>query len=74
MFLVAIKKKPVVAPDHIYVPKHEIVEIAEAKNVLEKALKVASAADVKELVRQSLADAGVGRMLQPMMGEKPGAE
>ena len=45
-----------------------------AKNVLEKALKVASAADVKELVRQSLADAGVGRMLQPMMGEKPGAE
>ena len=32
----AIKKKPIVAPDHIYVPKHEILEIAEAEKVLEK--------------------------------------
>ena len=30
----AIKKKPIVATDHIYVPKHEIVEIVEAKKVL----------------------------------------
>jgi DNA-directed RNA polymerase subunit H len=34
---VAIKKKPIVAPDHIYVPKHEIIkDIKEAKKVLEK--------------------------------------
>ena len=32
----AIKKKPIVAPDHIYVPKHEILEVAEAKKVLEE--------------------------------------
>ena len=32
----AIKKKPIVAPDHIYVPKHEILVIAEARKVLEK--------------------------------------
>ena len=32
----AIKKKPIVAPEHIYVPKHEILEIAEAKKVLEE--------------------------------------
>ncbi len=32
----AIKKKPIVAPDHIYVPKQEILAIAEAKKVLEK--------------------------------------
>ena len=32
----AIKKNPIVAADHIYVPKHEILEVAEAKNVLEK--------------------------------------
>ena len=32
----AIKKKPIVAPEHIYVPKHEILPIAEAKKVLEK--------------------------------------
>ena len=32
----AIKKKPIEAPDHIYVPKHEILAIAEAKKVLEK--------------------------------------
>jgi len=36
MFLVAIKKKPIIAPDHVYVPKHEILAIAEAKKVLEK--------------------------------------
>ena len=32
----AIKKKPIIAPDHIYVPKHEILAITEAKKVLEK--------------------------------------
>ena len=32
----ATKKKLIVAPDHIYVPKHEILAIAEAKEVLEK--------------------------------------
>ena len=32
----AIKKKPIVAPDHIYVPKHEIIPIEEAEKVLEK--------------------------------------
>ena len=32
----AIKKKPIVAPKHIYVPKHEILAIAESKKVLEK--------------------------------------
>ena len=32
----AIKKKPIVAPDHIYVPKHEILALAESKKVLEK--------------------------------------
>ena len=32
----AIKKKPIVAPDHIYVPKHEIIQITEAKKVLEQ--------------------------------------
>ena len=32
----ATKKKPIVAPDHIYVPKREILAIAEAKKVLEK--------------------------------------
>jgi len=36
VFLVAIKKKPIVAPDHFYVPKHEIMPIAEAQKVLEK--------------------------------------
>jgi len=32
----AVKKKPIVAPDHIYVPKHEIMSIEEARDVLEK--------------------------------------
>ena len=32
----AVKKKSIVAPDHIYVPKHEILAIAEAEKVLEK--------------------------------------
>ena len=32
----ATKKKPIVAADHIYFPKHEILEVAEAKNVLEE--------------------------------------
>ena len=32
----AIKKKPIIAPDHFYVPKHEIMPIAEAQKVLEK--------------------------------------
>ncbi|MFT5033967.1 MAG: phosphotransferase system enzyme I (PtsP) [Bacteroidia bacterium] len=48
--------------------------IEAAQNVLAKALKVSSEAEVKELVRQSLADAGVGQMLQPMMGVKLGSE
>jgi len=30
VYLVAIKKKPIVAPDHFYVPKHEILAFAEA--------------------------------------------
>jgi len=33
---VAIKKKPIIAPDHLYVPKHEIMKIEEAQKVLEK--------------------------------------
>jgi len=33
---VATKKKLIIAPDHIYDPKHEILAIAEAKEVLEK--------------------------------------
>ncbi len=32
----AVKKKPIVAPDHIYVPNHEIATITEAKEVLAK--------------------------------------
>ena len=32
----ATKKKLIISPDHIYVPKHEILAIAEAKEVLEK--------------------------------------
>ena len=32
----AIKKKPIVAPDHIYVPKHEIMTRKDAEEVLEK--------------------------------------
>ncbi len=32
----ATKKKPIVAPEHIYVPKHEIIPITEAKKVLEQ--------------------------------------
>ena len=32
----AIKKIPIVAPDHIYVPKHEIITKKEAEDVLEK--------------------------------------
>jgi DNA-directed RNA polymerase subunit H len=32
----AVKKKPIVAPDHIYVPEHKIMSIEEAKAVLEQ--------------------------------------
>ena len=32
----ASKKKVVLAPDHIYVPKHEIITKKEAEGVLEK--------------------------------------
>ena len=32
----AIKKIPAVAPDHVYVPKHEIITKKEAEDVLKK--------------------------------------
>ncbi len=32
----ASKKIPVLVPDHVYVPKHEILSIKEAEDVLEK--------------------------------------
>ena len=32
----ASKKNPVLVPDHVYVPKHEIMTIEEAKEVLQK--------------------------------------
>ena len=32
----AIKKIPAVAPDHVYVPKHEIMTKKEAEDVLKK--------------------------------------
>ncbi len=32
----ASKKIPVLVPDHVYVPKHEIMSIKEAEQVLEK--------------------------------------
>ena len=32
----AIKKTPAVAPDHVYVPKHEIMTKKDAENVLKK--------------------------------------
>jgi DNA-directed RNA polymerase subunit H len=32
----AIKKNQVLVPDHIYVPKHEIIPKADAEKVLEK--------------------------------------
>ena len=32
----AIKKVPLVAPDHVYVPKHEIMTKKEAEEVLQK--------------------------------------
>ena len=32
----AIKKPPAVAPDHVYVPKHEIMTKKDAENVLKK--------------------------------------
>ena len=40
-----------------------------ARNLLEKALKLGSNAQVKDLLRQSMAEAGVGRMLQPIVGD-----
>ncbi len=32
----ASKKNPVLVPDHVYVPKHEIMTIEQAKEVLQK--------------------------------------
>ncbi len=32
----ATKKNPVLVPDHVYVPKHEIISIKEAEQVLKK--------------------------------------
>ena len=32
----ATKKNPVLVPDHVYVPKHEIMTIKEAEDVLKK--------------------------------------
>ena len=32
----AIKKIPAVAPDHVYVPKHEIITKKEAEDVLKR--------------------------------------
>ena len=32
----ASKKNPVLVPDHIYVPKHEIMDLKESKKVLEE--------------------------------------
>jgi len=32
----ATKKNPVLVPDHVYVPKHEIMTINEAEDVLKK--------------------------------------
>ena len=34
--LLASKKNPVLVPDHVYVPKHEIMTKKEAEEVLEK--------------------------------------
>ena len=32
----ATKKNPVLVPDHVYVPKHEIIAIKDAEEVLKK--------------------------------------
>ena len=32
----AIKKNPVLVPDHVYVPKHELMEKKEAQKVLDE--------------------------------------
>ena len=32
----ATKKNPVLVPDHVYVPKHEIMTIKEAEEILKK--------------------------------------
>lgn len=32
----AVKKNPVLVPDHVYVPKHEILTMEQAQEVLER--------------------------------------
>ena len=32
----ATKKNPVLVPDHVYVPKHEIMDLKESKKVLKE--------------------------------------
>ncbi len=44
--------------------------VEAATNLLERALKLESSAQVRELVRTSMAEAGVGKMLQPNLGEE----
>ncbi len=44
--------------------------VEAAENLLERALKMESAVEVRELVRNAMAAAGVGKMLQPNLGEE----
>jgi len=36
VLLLATKKNPILVPDHVYVPKHEIMTIKEAEDILIK--------------------------------------